>query len=124
MIPTSFYATAGSGKNEPETIRVATFNVSMDASNYLSENELPTLDSSPVPEILQQGHKQIRGIAEILQRVRPDIVLLNEFDYLDPEVGVNVFQKDCRSIRYSPIKPAPFSTFCGKTCPDVTFLTL
>ncbi|MAO67392.1 MAG: endonuclease [Idiomarina sp.] len=98
MIPTSFYATAGSGKSEPETIRVATFNVSMDASNYLSENELPTLDSSPLPEILQQGHEQIRGIAEILQRVRPDIVLLNEFDYLDPKVGVNVFQNDYLAV--------------------------
>lgn len=98
MIPTSFNAAAGSGKSEPETIRVATFNVSMDASNYLSNSELPLLDKSPVPEILQQNHKQIRGIAEILQRVRPDIVLLNEFDYLDPKVGVNVFQKDYLAV--------------------------
>ncbi|MCA1768270.1 MAG: endonuclease/exonuclease/phosphatase family protein, partial [Idiomarina sp.] len=98
MIPTSFNALAGSGKSKPETIRVATFNVSMDASNYLSENELPQLTKSPVPEILQQGHEQVRGIAEILQRVRPDIVLLNEFDYLDPEVGVNVFQKDYLAV--------------------------
>ncbi|NWO01482.1 MAG: endonuclease/exonuclease/phosphatase family protein [Idiomarinaceae bacterium] len=98
MIPTSFNATAGSGKGEPETIRVATFNVSMDASNYLSDSELPQLDKSPVPEVLQQDHRQIRGIAEILQRVRPDIVLLNEFDYVDKQVGVNVFQEKYLSV--------------------------
>ncbi|MCK7459171.1 endonuclease/exonuclease/phosphatase family protein [Idiomarina sp. ATCH4] len=98
MIPVSFNAVAGYGKNEPETIRVATFNVSMDASNYLNESELPALTESPLPEVLQKNHEQIRGIAEILQRVRPDIVLLNEFDYLDPEVGVNVFQKNYLAV--------------------------
>ncbi|KTG29974.1 endonuclease [Idiomarina sp. WRN-38] len=91
---TSLSAFAGSGKSEPETVRIATFNVSMDASNYLPENELPTLKSSPLPGVLEQNHEQIRGIAEILQRVRPDVVLLNEFDYVDKAVGIDVFRSD------------------------------
>lgn len=118
MIPTSFHALAGSGKSEPETIRVATFNVSMDASNYLDESQLPQLESSPLPEILQQNHEQIRGIAEILQRVRPDIVLLNEFDYVAPEAGINVFRKDYlavsqngqKAIEYPYAYTAPVNT--------------
>lgn len=94
MITSSSQAIAGSGKGEPETLRVATFNVSMDASNYLSNSELPSLTESPLPAVLKQGHEQIQGIAEILQRVRPDIVLLNEFDYVSAESGVAVFQRE------------------------------
>jgi len=60
----------------PESqIRVATFNVAMglDAPGELANR-------------LQRGDDaRLRQVAEILQRVRPDVVLLNEFDY-DPSV--------------------------------------
>ncbi|MDV6316138.1 endonuclease/exonuclease/phosphatase family protein [Idiomarina sp. HP20-50] len=118
MIPISFDAHAGSESTPPETIRVATFNVSMDASNYLDGSQLPILDRSPLPEVLQQNHPQIRGIAEILQRVRPDIVLLNEFDYVDADVGVDVFQQKYlgvsqngqKTIEYPYAYTAPVNT--------------
>lgn len=77
-----------------DRVRIATFNVSMDASNYVEYEQLPKVTESPVPEKLAQGHEQIAGIAEILQRVRPDIVLLNEFDYVDRQRGIEVFLKD------------------------------
>lgn len=54
-----------------KTIRVATYNVAMyrDRAGQLAE-EFETGNS-----------KQAKQIAEVLQRVRPDVVLLNEFDY-------------------------------------------
>lgn len=64
------------------TIRVATFNVSMDGSNY--SNDVTKLKSSPLPQLLKEGkNQQIHNIATIIQQVRPDIILLNEFDYTD-----------------------------------------
>lgn len=78
---------------QAETVRFATFNVSMEAGNYIREGQ--ALSGRELFENLQDGkHPQIRNIAEIIQRVRPDVILLNEFDYTDdPTVGVQAFQK-------------------------------
>jgi endonuclease/exonuclease/phosphatase family metal-dependent hydrolase len=63
-----------------KTIRIATFNVSMDSTNYVVQNQMPVGDE--LQRNLDSGeHQQIRNIAEIIQRTIPDIVLLNEFDY-------------------------------------------
>lgn len=76
------------------TLRVASFNVSMEAGNY----QQPA-DSSVNADGLRQAlstaqHPQIRNIAEIIQTVRPDILLLNEFDYIaDPKQGLERFLK-------------------------------
>lgn len=74
-------------------LKVATFNVSMDATNYLSRGEIGT--GIELANALKNNHQQIRNIAEIIQRTRPDIILLNEFDYIeDPKQGVEVFLKE------------------------------
>lgn len=77
--------------NAADTLRIATFNVSMEATNYLDDPTTAT--GSELFERLADGeHPQIRGIAEIIQRVRPDILLLNEFDYSsEPERSVLPF---------------------------------
>lgn len=63
-------------------IRIATFNVSMEALNYLpselGREAKPT--GKELAAALAQNHQQIKNIAEIIQRVNPDIILLNEFD--------------------------------------------
>jgi predicted extracellular nuclease len=74
-----------------DSVRIATFNVSMDSSNHLPNSELPNTHASVLPRVLQENNAQIRGIAEIIQRVRPDIILLNEFDYVPQEQGIDVF---------------------------------
>ncbi|NVK54843.1 MAG: endonuclease/exonuclease/phosphatase family protein [Alteromonadaceae bacterium] len=64
-----------------DSIRVATFNVSMEASNY-SQSDTDGVDANILLAHLRSAeHPQIRNIAEIIQRVAPDIILLNEFDY-------------------------------------------
>lgn len=62
-----------SGVSSP--IRIATFNIAMGLET-----------SGQMAQALSAGNDQrLEQLAEILQRVRPDIVLLNEFDY-DPGI--------------------------------------
>ena len=61
-------------------IRVATFNVSMEANNYRSQGVTPS-EQTLLTLLNDPQQPQIRNIAEIIQRVAPDIILLNEFDY-------------------------------------------
>jgi hypothetical protein len=69
----------------PIKLRVATFNVSMEALNYTVEidNKGTNLNHNALTNALQNDHLQIRNIAEIIQRINPDIILLNEFDRVD-----------------------------------------
>ena len=56
-------------------VRIATFNIAMGFER-----------AGEMAAALESGeHERLRMVAEILQRVRPDILLLNEFDY-DPAV--------------------------------------
>jgi len=93
----------GSSNNDnSKTIRVATFNVSIEATNYLTRKEIAEDPSRSqiVKDLLARGnHPQIKNIAEIIQRTRPDIVLLNEFDYIPaPEQGIKSFIKNYLNI--------------------------
>ena len=66
-------------------VKVATFNVSMEALNYVEHRrgEPVIVSENTLTQALNAEHPQIRNIAEIIQRVRPDIILLNEFDNQD-----------------------------------------
>ncbi len=67
------------------TLKIATFNVSMEALNYVAHKrgESPNVSEKTLKAALKSDHQQIKNIAEIIQRINPDIILLNEFDYLD-----------------------------------------
>lgn len=93
------------------TIRVATFNVSMEADNYAHSDTSPTGDELFIA--LKGGENpQIKNVAEILQRVRPDIVLLNEFDYSDnPEQGPKAFIRNYLSKSQNGAKPISYPYF-------------
>lgn len=75
-----------------QSIRVATFNVSMDATNYLERGKKGK--GSELITALNTGRQQIKNIAEIIQHTRPNVILLNEFDYIkDPSQGIEKFIK-------------------------------
>lgn len=65
----------------PPSLRVATFNASLnrDTAGQLER------------DLADGANRQARQIAEILQRVRPDVVLINEFDYDASGVAVKRF---------------------------------
>ncbi|MBL8817398.1 MAG: endonuclease/exonuclease/phosphatase family protein [Planctomyces sp.] len=65
-----------------ERIRVATFNCSM------NRNELGQL----LRDLGSSSDEQIRKVASIIRIVRPDVILLNEFDEVADEAAVNLFR--------------------------------
>jgi hypothetical protein len=72
-------------------ITFATFNVSMEAQNYLPAGEPG--DGTVLANLLKtDSQSQIKNIAHIIQLIRPDVLLLNEFDYIaNPELGIKAF---------------------------------
>lgn len=72
------YSVLAQSKDVP--IRLAVFNVSMEASNY--QDDESSITGSELSYHLRTGQSsQIKNIAEIIQGVRPHIIILNEFDY-------------------------------------------
>ncbi|WP_460164724.1 endonuclease/exonuclease/phosphatase family protein [Sessilibacter sp. MAH1] len=101
-------------------IRIATFNVSMEATNYTDEKLDDESNDILTKELLSGKNSQIKNIAEIIQRVRPNIILLNEFDYIqNPSRGVLAFidqylklaqQSELSGIDYPYFFTAPVNT--------------
>lgn len=106
-------------EKQQQTIKVATFNVSMEANNYVKKGEDKPLDRALIEALASGSHQQIKNIAEIIQRTNADIILLNEFDYIaDPAKGINTFkskyleqsQNGQTAIDYPYVYLAPVNT--------------
>eukprot|EP00494_Astrolonche_serrata_P032955 UN33224 len=81
-------------RGDNETIRVALFNVLMQAQKYESDFNVVISEGSNIlmEQLISGENEHIKQIAEIIQRVRPDVILLNEFDYImDENMGINAF---------------------------------
>ena len=94
-----------------QSVRIATFNVSMDASNYVEQGEAVMGDE--LQSNLRNGeHQQIKNISEIIQRLRPDVILLNEFDYSEQSAtDVQNFIKHYLTVSKSNQKPIDYPYF-------------
>ncbi|MFT7644249.1 MAG: endonuclease/exonuclease/phosphatase family metal-dependent hydrolase, partial [Pirellulaceae bacterium] len=66
-----------------KSFRVATFNTSLNRRN---EGDL-------LEHMKLGSHPQIRFIAETIQRIRPDVLLVNEFDYDTNHESLKLFQE-------------------------------
>jgi len=90
----------------PEQLRIATFNVAMGLEN----------DGELAARLKAGDDERLAKLAEILQQVRPDIVLLNEFDYSPGSADLlrrNYLEKPQSgkpSISYSSTFLAPVNT--------------
>lgn len=93
---------------EINTLKVATFNVSMEATNYKALGMEPS--DKVLQHVLSTGeHSQVNNIAEIIQRVNPDILLLNEFDYIaDKSKGVEAFVKNYLNVSQRGLEPVDY----------------
>jgi hypothetical protein len=100
------------------TVRYATFNASL---NRYREGQL--VEELADPSLRPAGDRQIRTVAEIIQRVRPDVLLVNEFDFDDDGRGgtsraaelfqdnyLSESQNGARPIRYRYRFTAPSNT--------------
>ena len=72
-------ALALAGPAQAETLRIATFNASLNRQNV-----------GDLLADIKAGDSQVAAVAEIIQRVRPDVLLLNEFD--DDPAALALFQ--------------------------------
>lgn len=96
--------------NNKKSIKVATFNVSMDATNYLERGNVGF--GIELIQELKNNSEQIRNIAEIIQHVRPDILLLNEFDYIkNPSQGIEKFISNYLNVSQNGTKPINYPYF-------------
>ena len=76
-------------------VRFATFNASL---NRFNAGDLAAEISAP-------GSPQPDTIAEIIQRVRPDVLLINEFDYDAGGVSAREFQDNYLSVAHGDAEP-------------------
>src|ERR671931_1455216 len=92
-------ADAGHHGKADRTLRFATFNASV---NRNAAGQLLT--------DLQTGtDPQLRNVAEIIQRVRPDALLVNEFDFYPDEQAARLFQRNYLSVSQHGAKPIEFA---------------
>lgn len=85
----------------PSTIRFSQFNASL---NRNSAGQLVTDLSTP-------DNAQARTVAEIIQQINPDVLLINEFDYVesDPLQPVRLFQQNYLSVSQNGATPVQYS---------------
>ena len=91
-------ALASAPKGAPEPVRFATFNASL---NRFNEGDLAAELSSP-------GSAQPDVIAEIIQRTRPDVLLINEFDYDDGNVALDGFHENYLKVPHGDAAPIEY----------------
>lgn len=89
-------AAAGTRGGPPPEVRFATFNAS------LNRNTAGALAA----ELAVPGSPQPDAVAEIIQRVRPDVLLINEFDY-DPQALAD-FQANYLAVAHGDAEPISY----------------
>ncbi len=90
-----------SGREQYErsrSTRFATFNAALVRN---SQGQLIT-------DLSTSDDSQARAVAEIIQRVNPDILLINEFDFDDQDTAIGQFQKNYLSIGWNGAEPVEY----------------
>lgn len=98
----------GPGHSGRDTVRFATFNASLNRAEQGALAE----------DLSDTGDGQAAAAAEVIQRTRPDVLLVNEFDYDDQGRAAELFQRNYLSrpqngadpIRYRYRYSAPSNT--------------
>jgi hypothetical protein len=82
----------------PTELRIATYNLSL---NRNSQGELVT-------DLSTGTNEQAQTVAEIIQRVNPDIVLLNEFDFVEGGVAADLFRDNYLEVSQGGADPVEY----------------
>ncbi len=94
----------------PEPVRFATFNASLNrnvAGQALSDLSAP-FDASEADLALRARRAQAANVAETIQRVRPEVVLVNEFDFEPNHALANAFQDNYLSVSHNGSEPIEY----------------
>jgi hypothetical protein len=106
LVPLAMPAQADGPPGDRDTVRFSTFNASLNR-NFLGQLRA---------DLSTPGNAQAATVAEIIQRVRPEVLLINEFDF-DPTAAdlfrtnyLEVSQSGAEPIRYDHLFIAPSNT--------------
>jgi hypothetical protein len=80
------------------TVRFATFNASLNRG----------VEGALVADLSTPGNVQAQTIAEIVQRTRPDVLLINEFDFVEGGVAAQLFQQNYLSVGHNGAAPIEY----------------
>ncbi len=81
-----------------DPVRFATFNASL---NRLAEGQLIT-------DLSTTGNAQAATVAQIIQRTRPDVLLINEFDFDAQGTALRLFQDNYLSVSQGGAQPITY----------------
>jgi len=82
----------------PDELRVATYNLSL---NRAATGQLET-------DLSTGENQQARTVAEVIQRANPDIILLNEFDYVPDQRAVDLFRDNYLAVGQGGADPVDY----------------
>ncbi len=85
----------GSHPHHAKSVRFQTFNASL---NRAAAGEL-------VADLSTPDDPQAAAVAEIIQRTRPDVLLLNEFDYVPDGEAVDLFRDNYLEVGHNGARP-------------------
>ena len=92
---------APSNQNELLTVRFSTFNASLNR-NFAGQL---------VSDLSTPNNVQAKTVAEIIQRVRPDVLLINEFDFVANGVAAELFQDNYLSVSQNGAAPIEYGYY-------------
>jgi Endonuclease/Exonuclease/phosphatase family len=98
LFPLAVPALAEPGPAMRDPVRFATFNASL---NRNTEGEL-------IADLSTPADVQAQTVAEIIQRVRPDVLLINEFDFDAQGTAAQLFQQNYLSVAHNGADPITY----------------
>jgi hypothetical protein len=89
-----------------DAVRFATYNASL---NRFAEGQLVGDLSAPSADT--PGTRQAKVIAEVVQRLQPDVLLINEFDFVEGGVAGRLFRDNYLAVSQNGAPPANYPYF-------------
>jgi hypothetical protein len=80
------------------TVRFATFNASLNR----------TIEGQALVDLSTPGNAQADAVAEIIQRVRPDVLLINEFDFFEGDQLLDAFRDNYLALPHNGAQPIDY----------------
>ena len=90
-----------SNANDLDVVRFATFNASLNR-NFAGQL---------IADLSTTTNAQAKTVAEIIQRTRPDVLLINEFDYVENGVAAELFQQNYLSVSQNGAEPIEYGYY-------------
>lgn len=86
------------GQGAAGDVRFATFNASLNRG----------VEGALVSDLSAPGNAQADAVAEIIQRANPDVLLINEFDYVAGGEALRLFQDNYLSVPHGDAAPVEY----------------